>query len=157
MYNQMASKVLQKLERNYGRTKNQILIANGIFDFIDILVGPEEAPYVAKRLTTISQPEIREYLKSFTALRDKVRSAQAKKRIRLNKAKGDKKDDADAEGDKKVESTEDVKKEDKVDEKKEETKPKAAKKEKAKKPIDPEFDRAKVTKNETTGEFETKE
>lgn len=54
MYNQMASKVLQKLERNYGRTKNQILIANGIFDFIDILVGPEEAPYVAKRLTTIS-------------------------------------------------------------------------------------------------------
>jgi len=44
MYTKMAEKVLRKLDRNYGREKNQIMIANGIFDFIDILTGPEESP-----------------------------------------------------------------------------------------------------------------
>ena len=120
----MAVKVLNKLDRGYPRAKNQILIANGIFDFIDLLVGPEDAPQVTKRLTTLPQQDIRDYLQSFASLRERIRNANAKKRNRANaknaadKEKADKKDKADAK-DEKDDKKDESKKDDSKSEKEE--------------------------------------
>jgi len=48
MYGNVANKALNALERNYGRSKNQMIVANLIFDYVDLIVGPVKAPEVTK-------------------------------------------------------------------------------------------------------------
>ena len=48
MYGKIANKALNALERNYGRQKNQMIIANLIFEYVELIVGPDKAPDITK-------------------------------------------------------------------------------------------------------------
>lgn len=48
MYNTVANKALNAIERNYGVRKNQMIVANLIFDYVDLLIGPVKAPEATK-------------------------------------------------------------------------------------------------------------
>lgn len=74
MYGKVANKALNAIERNYGRYKNQMIVANLIFDYVDLIVGPEQAPEVTKQMCSLPSRETSEYLQSFSALRAKIRS-----------------------------------------------------------------------------------
>ena len=62
MYGRVADKALNAIERNYGRRKNEMIVANLIYGYVDLLVGPIKAPEIARRMSTMPSRETNEYL-----------------------------------------------------------------------------------------------